>query len=400
MTILAAAADPHSWLKLFGPDPNTVTNATAIASTPGANNLFQLYCKNAKVPKLAIGGTNEVIAKFEVVEGGAYTTNDTNSTYGYRGDTRLLFAIKNTDGKIVASCGYDLASGNLDRVEVNACIGIFTYNALDPAGNTKSVAAVTKAKAPFALPPSLGAVYYKCSIPVAFSMHVDTTTPANSYIRLTMYGKVVAEITGALVHSSTNMNLGELSITEFITSSNYSSQTNNSNYYTSARMSYLVVSDVIDNSLKAFAMKPSAFGTTNDFTGPISALTPWVQDKNYIASATEIGATVDIKLTITATHGTATQGLSANNMDVKKLQLFGMFRYVQAGGTTVTFGVTLMVGTTAASAQQKIVIAANESDDNYLNRKIGEVVTSLINSGNFSITDLNNLYARITLVGV
>ena len=398
MTILAAAADPHSWLSLFGPEPNTVTNATAIASTVGANNLFQLYRKNAKAPKLAIGGTNEVIVKFEVVAGAYYIMDDATSELGYRGDVRLLFAIKNTDGNVIAACGYELATGNLDRIKINSPISIFTFNALDPLSATKSVAAITTVNAPTALPPTKGPSFYNTSIPVAFSMHVDIATPANSYIRLTMYGKVVAEIAGETVHASSNMNLGEISITEFITSSNLGPA--GTDYYCNAQMSYLVVSDVIDNSLKAFTLKPSAFGANNDFTGTITALTPWQQDKVYLSSASELGAKVDVKLTATSVQGTALLGMAADITDVKKLQLFGMFRYIQVGGVSATFGVTLLVGTTVATEQILITIAANESDDNYLNRKIGEVITSLISTSNFTITDLNNLYARIELVGV
>ena len=73
---------------------------------------------------------------------------------------------------------------------------------------------------------------------------------------------------------------------------------------------------------------------------------------------------------------------------------------MQSGGVSATFSVTLYVGTVAASASTNVVITANLDDTKYQTAQISKVITNLINSGNFTLADLNNMYARITLVGV
>lgn len=395
MTIYAAAADPHSWLDLFNLPKNSVANSADLTT---GNNLYELLCKDPSFATIPLT-SNELFIKLNIYKHGYYPVNDTCANYSFRGDTRLLFAIKNAAGKIIASVGYQKVASS-DKVINYAKLALFTWNELDGTTNTKTVNPVTTAVAVSNSPLFVANTAFQIiDTQVAIHLKIDTVTPANSVFRLVIGGFVAAEILGSAVNASTGLAMTTLTIKEFITSSDQY-QTNLSDYYLSWKVSYMVIADFVDYSLTAFPLKPSAFGTLNDFTGVIGNITSVVQDQLYLSTALETAASVDIKLTAISVNGAPKQHKNDTANKIAALRNYGMFRYIQAGGTSATFSITLYVGTVQASNPVNVVITANLDDTKYQTAKLSEVITNLISSGNFTLADLNNLYARITLVGV
>lgn len=392
--ILAAAADPHSWLELFRLPKNSVTNAATLTT---GTNVYELFCKDPNFASLALSA-NELFIKFNINTMGYYVLNDTHTNYAMRGDPRLLFAIKNANGKIIASMGFQI-KGTADTVAISGKLAIFIWNELDGTTNTKLVSPITTVVSSSDVYTVLNSAFIACDHTISLHLKIDTGTPANSVMRMVINGVIAAEIIGSAVNASTNLVMTTLTIKEFITSSNLY-QTNVSDYYLAARMTYMVIADFADYSLTAYPLKPSAFGTVNDFTGVIDNITSWAQDQLYLSTSAETAVSVDIKLTTASFTGNAKLYKNDTSNTIAALFNYGMFRYIQSGGVSATFSITLYVGTTPASEATNVVITANLDDTKYQTAQISKVITNLISSGNFTLADLNNLYARITLVGV
>lgn len=391
--ILAAAADPHSWLDLFRLPKNSVTNAATLTT---GTNLYELFCKDPSFALVPLS-SNELFIKFNITTMGYYLLKDTQTNYAMRGDPRLLFTVKNANGKIIASVGFQI-KGTSDAPAINGKWAIFIWNELDGTTNTKLVSPTSTIVSSSDVYTILNAAVLSCDHTIAIHLKIDTSTPANSLLRLVINGINAAEVVGSAVNASTNLVMTTLTIKEFITSSAIT-QTG-SLYYLQGKMAYLVIADFADYSLTAYPLKPSAFGTLNDFTGVIGNITSWTQDQLYLSTSAETAVSVDVKLTAASFTGNAKLYKNDNANTIAAIFNYGMFRYVQSGGVSATFSVTLYVGTVAASASTNVVITANLDDTKYQTAQISKVITNLINSGNFTLADLNNMYARITLVGV
>lgn len=390
--ILAAAADPHSWLDLFRLPKNSVTNAASLTT---GTNLYELFCKDPNFASIALS-SNELFIKFNISTMGYYLINDTTTTYAMRGDPRLLFTIKNANGKIIASMGFQI-KGTADTPAINGKLALFIWNELDGTTNTKLVSPTTTVVSSSDVYTVLNAGFLTCDHTISLHLKIDQATPANSVMRMVINGINAAEIVGSAVNASTNLVMTILTIKEFITSNGAQVGTS---YYLQGSMTYMVIADFADYSLTAYPLKPSAFGTVNDFTGVIGNITSWAQDQLYLSTSAETAVSVDIKLTAASITGNAKLYKNDTANTIAALFNYGMFRYIQSGGVSATFSITLYVGTTQASDATNVVITANLDDTKYQTAQISKVITNLISSGNFTLADLNNLYARITLVGV
>lgn len=377
MTILAAAADPHSWAKLMG---YTEADANFTYLTDYTYPLFNIP---PKVPKVDLTGKSEVFIKMFLPTGHRYTASP-DASGGY-GDHNSAFCIKNTDGHPIIGFGYNCGAGTL--IISNSTMGVTLY---DGTVNKVKVQNI-QSGVHFPKLTRLGYTTTTCNSLYAH-VKIDQSTPANSFVKLYINGSLVLSILGSDVHKATNMNIKELSIGEYIT------QSPSSNFVT-GKISQLVVSDTPDFSLKTLPLKPSSLSTPNDFSGVIGNINGIYQDTNYLSTALETNAVCTIKLNPPTISG-GTPYTANNSHTIETIDLYAMCRYMQTGGVSCNFSAALYDNTTKISDDVLFNIPANQDETKYLTDFIGRLVQNTVTLGKYSISNMTNLFVRITLVGV
>ena len=373
MQIFAAAADPHSWLKLMGQSP---TDANNYATNFSGNSLKW----GTKFPKITIPVSgNDIFLKFRI--SGYCWAWEGIQTYFFRAPPHKFISFKNAAGKIVFSVGwlpynsvYTNDYPNITQVD----FGIFKW---DDTNSTP--VSFTSFNKPLT---SLGEVTRDCFLSIAF--HLDSIIESNSNVKVNGSNSIDTTINDATnISAVTDKVVTNVVIGDGITASGTTT-------YWYVNIASMICSDTVDHSLKAVSLKPSSFGTINDFTGSISNVTSALQDKLYLSSAAEIGSTVEINLSDLPAIYTDTSTI------VHKLDQYFMGRYIQLGGVSVTFELQLFNDTIAVTDPIDVVIPANENEDQYLTRYISSYLTNLNTTALFKVSELNALKLKVSLKGV
>ena len=379
--IIAAAADPHSWCDLMGIDIET-TNANAALGF--YNNTLNLFGNKAAIPTIALAA-NSLCLNLHITNSVMYTA--TNSSNGVATDWRKVITIKNTAGYPIFSIGYTPSGSYPDTASK---LKFFIWDGTA----TQALLGTTN------LNTNLTSEYTDTTVRsvaniVNFYINVDTVTPANSVALVYVDGLRVLNLTGAALHLAAALTFASLTLGATYTTA--------PSAVGSTRLALMLGSfvalDYQDFSVFAVPYKPSAIGSVNDFTGVIANITSWLQDKLYFTSAVETGAVVEFVMAIPtsyAYHAAATTNL----YKPKQVKSYLGGRYIQAGGVSIIYTVTLYSGSTQISNPVSVVVNANESDDQYLVDFAGAVSTSIATAQQLTQTEMATLRVRVALVGV
>lgn len=140
------------------------------------------------------------------------------------------------------------------------------------------------------------------------------------------------------------------------------------------RFLYLVVSDTIDYSLKAYPYKPKALDSSNQFTGTIDMLNSWLPDRSFMSSSAEYNVKCAFNLSV-PTSGYYYSSPSPDLTVEKILQMDQYIgaRYVQSGGVAANY----RVHNTVDGGPDDYVFSwpANEDDTKSIFRKVPSTKT-------------------------
>lgn len=393
MNILAAAADQMSWAKLMGIPANTFLETTFAALFNGNEYILTQNKADVYRPTVALSSSPSTVftklcVSYRAVINGSEVSDNVGSPVESR---EYLLVIKNSAGYKILSVGYEPYS-----IGFNFTAGLHLYTWSGTSANTLVQKYQLGGFGLVEVADSRGAFTNNSQTPLSIFVHYDLDTPANSVIRVvSSAGIKVLELLGVACNSSANLTMANMYIGCVWNS------TPLGNYYNVMHLSYLVVADTEDYTLKATTLKPNAFGATNEFTGAIANIQAWLQDTRYLTSPNEVDTTTIINLTPKAvSNGNLHNELLQTINSIAAIDLYFMGRYIQTGGVSITFRLNLMVNGADATATKDVVIPANEDDTKYCGRYISKAITNLISTAHFTATDLTTLAVKIKLVGV
>lgn len=326
MNIFAAAADYASWAELMGVKPGDPLDTRYFDQ-----NTYYLggYAPGIKIP---VSG-DKVFVKLGLA---SQTEKDYNSQLYYSyGDK--FFTVYDSDGKLRVS---------LERVPQNYGIdnvGQYRWKTWHP-----DTGAVITTGAMW-----VGKVWEDWK-----DVYFEVTT---SKIKFYISGQVINEL-----------DISGLSITEFgaVGFGQQWQWGNNATVSSSLpRILYLVVSDTVDYSLRAYPYKPKALDAGNQFTGTIDTLNSWLPDRAYMSSSAEYNVKCSFTLDVPANgYYVLTPGPDLITEKVIQIDQYLATRFVQSGGITANF----RIHSTTAGGPDDYVLAcpANEDDTKHLIRKL------------------------------
>ena len=140
------------------------------------------------------------------------------------------------------------------------------------------------------------------------------------------------------------------------------------------RILYMVVSDTVDYSLRAYPYKPKVLDAGNQFTGTVDTLNSWLPDRSYMSSAAEYNVKCSFSLDVPATgyyYGNPGPDLSVDK--IISIEQYIAARYVQAGGVSANFRIHNTV--TGGPVDYTLVCPANEDDTKTIFRKLPTILT-------------------------
>ena len=385
MTILAAAADVFSWMTLMGILP-TEANSSATATTY-ADDTIELGNKLLKPINITTLNESEIFMVLSLSSANMYD-NNTASTGLLSSKHKAFFCLRNQNNKPIIGFGWTpsgtyMADGNVFNIT------IFDGLTTTPT-DVSSTPLTTKFPMNGAGSTTIQTVHDKWIFHVKF----DNADNTQSFVKVYKNGINVGQVTGAALHAGSTTGINNITIGEFVTASA-------TNPYVRIRASSLIVSNVADFSLKAYPLKPGAFTANNQFSGVVANIAAWIQDLNTVATAAEVNTVCEFTLTRpTATKGKAGVQLTVGQHICKKLDIYSLVRYVQAGGVNCTFAFALYNGATKITDDFIFTCTANEDDTKFLVRKITSYINDITTGVAIGANALSNLVGRITLVGV
>ena len=272
----------------------------------------------------------------------------------------------------------DAVTDTYGKIDTDKFIGLFAYN-----DNTNVYTAVDYIKNVDIMR------YYGGSIQpsdfnVSIRVALDSTTPANSTVSIYINGLLCCQLAaGVLGTNSASLlhNVAKVTVNEGAYSSSYSNN--------GLAISNFVLSTEYDDSLKAEVLPLSGFGGTNNFSGALSAITESKQDTVYLSTSAELAQKCQLLLS------------AATLPTIEQLDVFMFARYVQAGGVSCQFSVTLKNQAGAAiGASSVITITANMDELKYQTKLAASYISSLVSSNKLTAVELATAYIEIEIVGV
>ena len=140
------------------------------------------------------------------------------------------------------------------------------------------------------------------------------------------------------------------------------------------RFMYIVVSDTLDHSLRAYPYKPKALDSGNQFVGTIDTLNSWIPDRTYMSSAAEYNVKCSFTLSVPA-NGYYLFDPEPDLATEKIIQMdqYVAARYVQSGGISANFKIHPILA--GGPEDYTLVCPANEDDTKSLIRKLPNTKT-------------------------
>lgn len=331
--------------------------------------------------------TPKLFTKMFIPGTSAYASNPGSNGVGY---PHRLFSYYNDAGKIVFSIGF-LPNGTkpdafstVDYIESHQ-LYVFFYNDASLLTPTSYEALPGFSEFPYTGKNTLGWEY----LPLHSSLYVwynyVAETPAASELVIEFRGLkvVIADVSTKIQTASktlTSVKFGDASITK-------DSQPSTS--YGQMPVSYIIVADGIDYSLRAEPRYPTAFTPNNQFTGAISAINTAIQDTIYVASSAEVASIFEVELADLTSY-------SSSDI-IYGCSLYTFLRYVQSGGTSIDMIVSLVDATGAVYASAVVNVTANTSETYYNTRLAINSVASAITSNAYTLEQFNAMRVRIAL---
>ena len=365
-----------------------LTNVETSLNTEGKLRLFQRL-PGDRYPKFEFAAKQELLVKFDILASGANVGQGAYTNNGKSVAKCINFY--NSAGAIIFSFGlkpYNLSSpyynsftsnggGDIDNKNI---VGMFFYNMVDT--NTYTDTLLFPDVPIFR---NVGGNIAQTSIPISIYIKLDPTTPANS--KIVMYHgscKLIETTVGQIAAAigSLEANIAKITINE-----NYyagSSITNNS-----FDISNFVICTEFDLSIAARNIPFSSFGSVNDFDGALGNLTEITQNTQYCSTAAELESVCQLKL-----H-------QLSNTTIENIDLFFFGRYIQAGGSSANFEISIKTAAGVDMVTPVIAtVLANMADSNYQVKRVLRSQLNLVTSAKFTPTDLADGYVQIKLVGV
>ena len=162
-----------------------------------------------------------------------------------------------------------------------------------------------------------------------------------------------------------------------------------SDSYGQLPVSYIIVADGIDYSLRAEPKYPTAFTPNNQFTGAISAVNTAIQDTTYVASSAEVASIFEVELADLTSYGSSDI--------IYGCSLYTFLRYIQSGGTSINMIVSLVDAAGAVHASAVVNVTANTAETYYNTRLVINSVASAITSNAYTLAQFNSMRVRIAL---
>lgn len=369
MTIFCAAADHHSFAALLGRGPTNV-NGNLSNCDNATTHLSHNFGKQFKCSGLS---GNSIFVQFFILNG--FFWNGTDEWLD-----ASAFSIYNSDGVKISSVGWKRQPGVVGGDSMANCLGVSCWDAAgtwvkhSPSGAT-------------ALPITGRNDNRTLSKMLAMHFEFNPTDPTKHRVRVWWDGKLLITVTGTDVTTATNVETGEFRFGKL-----YEGDGNPRDYF-QCGVSSLVVSDYEDHTLIAHPYKAQTIGVDNQFTGAIGALQTWLQDKTYLSSSSELGDRCTFKMgpcvggSIWTPKADLYTGIAGTGTAVN-IDFYGMGRYIQSGGTSVTLILSFLIGGLDAITPFEYVVTANQDDNYYQVTKLLSVRTNILTGKPFTIAEL------------
>lgn len=401
MTVLAAAADFHSWCNLIGISAiNTRGYANAYkelvkhySSRPANNTTCDNTCEltgwqTTILPLpiiIDVSTVSQLFISMHIVRQLHYTGD--GDSYFATGDGRKLIKILNSTGVLIASVGIAISTRLGSTILADTMLCLFTYNS-DGTVNTTVNTGINLYKDVRGNNNNYTDTASKVSKLFSIEYKPDTVTPANSYFRLYKDCAVIGEISGAAVNSNANMSLGSVRLRDNITSAGNVG-------YTALTLGYLLVSDIPMHGARVYPLKPTALTAGNEFSGVVTSINTTTQDTLYMASAAEVNSKCEFTSILPAgLLSNPTADVKTSSHKLVHLDNYIHARYIQDGGVSCTFSVVQLDGSSSnIYTPVNTVIAANEENSTYRTFKCSSVDVA-------TAANPLNLVTRINLEGV
>ena len=323
MKIFAAAADYASWAELMGVKPGN-------AKVTGCfdQNAFYLGSQ-AKEIKVPVSG-GKVFVKLGLASSNVTDYND--QLYYSFGDK--YFAIYDNNGKLRVSLERIVPYYGIDNV------GQYRWNIWNPATGTII---------------TTGDMWVGKAWEDWKDVYLEVTT---TVIKLYISGVVI-----------NTLDISSLGITGF----GFIGFAKHTQWFGGVselpRVLYMVISDTVDYSLRAYPYKPKALDAGNQFAGTVNTLNSWLPDRTYMSSSAEYGVKCGFTLAVPASgYYIIAPGPDLSKEKIIQMDQYVATRYVQSGGVAANF----RIHHTVAGGPDDYVIAcpANENDTKHILRKL------------------------------
>ena len=368
MQVFANLCEPHSFMRAIMKNGETYS--------VGACNFFEGLSLNTPLLKKAFPNNpitipitgHTLFAKLFI------DYIQMHSGYQLSGDHRKFIEVLNVSGKLLFSLGFKANPYNTtDRQP----LGLYTWN---DDGSVKTSKFDSTGLYPLA-------VFQDYSIrrsdrAISFHYVNDPNTPANSKIEVYYGAELILNMTGAELGVRADNDPATLYL--FRTTLNADS---GSSYR--HRLSYAIVTDTLNLSLEPLVMKPLALTYNVDFSGDVNALRENFQDETYLSCSAETGKYVEFTITKSATYFNqlATGGQLVSGA------MFFYSRYLQIGGTSATFNISIYNGTELYYSED-YVLTANEDSAYYQTKVLAAIGTAL---AGLTTKQFQGFKVRITL---
>jgi hypothetical protein len=323
MKIFAAAADYASWASLMDVKPGD-------AKVTGSFNQNAFYLgSQAKEIKVPVSG-EKVFVKLGLAAG--YDTDYNRQIYYSYGDK--YFAIYDNNGKLRVSLERFVQFDGIDYV------GQYRWNIWNPDTGT----IITTGNM------WVGKVWEDWK-----DVYLEVTT---TVIKLYISGVVINTLD---ISSLGITGFGFIGFAKHIQWSGSTADL--------PRVLYMVISDTVDYSLRAYPYKPKALDSGNQFVGTIGALNSWIPDRTYMSSSAEYNVKCSFTLAVPASgFYIVTPDPDLSREKIIQIDQYVATRYVQSGGVTANF----RIHNTVAGGPDDYVFAcpANENDTKHIIRKL------------------------------
>ena len=372
MQVFANLCDPHSFMRSIMKSGETYSISKC--------NFFEGLSLNTSMLKSAFPNNpitvpltgHSLFAKIYI----DYIYMD--ASYPMDGDYRKFFEVFNIAGKLLFSIGFKAdtyTTGNVVQP-----LAVYTWNDNGTLKRSKSETSQLYPMAVFS--------NYTDRIPnraLSYYYLNDPNDINNSKIEIYYGTELLLTMSGSELGTHADHDPAKAYF--FRTTLNFTDST-----YYRHRLSYIVVTDTKDFSLEPILLKPLAFTYNDGFTGKISALRETFQDNSFVSCSAETDKYVEFTLE-SADIGSSLM-VNGGKILAGCMNFYG--RYLQTGGTSVTFNISIYNAGNVFYSED-VIVKANENSSFYQTKLLTAISSGL---SNLQVGQFKSFTVRISLKGV